>query len=385
MDVDHFVCIIGSSTGVVKEVNLKDETGTIKYGKPARDNEVISLSFGRSKGEIVVAKKDFVAVLNNDYQPVLQIVGWSKEEQIVGCEFVENGLMVMTVSGKLYVVTETEGQIDVSSLAYTQVEKPVDRVAVSKNKTRLIAFGGKENRLRVWDTVTKKKVFEARNPPDDWLCLRTPVWISGVAFDNNNGNVDHIAAVSRYHELQLYDVKKEDRRPLREVKIGEDPLNCVTVSNSGRIVCGSSSGFIYIVNGETFQVLGRTTPSCFGSVRDVVVEDELIFAVGLDRFIYCCRLENKRAVLKKVYAKQKMNRVLVVKKEIEKKDENEEEDDEDEDDAWNRFKRQEEEEKKEKRTKNSTSKREEREEEKEDPKDTVAKSLDKLKRKKMKK
>lgn len=49
----------------------------------------------------------------------------------------------------------------------------------------LIAGGGKENDLKVWDlnqSSSKEPIFRAKNVADNWMQLREPVWVMGVDF-----------------------------------------------------------------------------------------------------------------------------------------------------------------------------------------------------------
>ena len=54
----------------------------------------------------------------------------------------------------------------------------------------LIATGGKENDLKVWDLndLSEKKdpMFKAKNLPDNWVLLREPVWVMSIDFLDAN-------------------------------------------------------------------------------------------------------------------------------------------------------------------------------------------------------
>lgn len=54
----------------------------------------------------------------------------------------------------------------------------------------LIATGGKENDLKVWDlnNLSEKKdpIFKAKNLPDNWVLLREPVWVMSIDFLDAN-------------------------------------------------------------------------------------------------------------------------------------------------------------------------------------------------------
>ena len=54
----------------------------------------------------------------------------------------------------------------------------------------LIAIGGKENELRVFDlndlSTKKEPIFKAKNLPDNWVLLREPVWVMSIDFLDEN-------------------------------------------------------------------------------------------------------------------------------------------------------------------------------------------------------
>lgn len=48
----------------------------------------------------------------------------------------------------------------------------------------VLAFGGKERDLNVWDLETQKSIFKAKNVPHDFLDVRVPVWVTDLRFYN---------------------------------------------------------------------------------------------------------------------------------------------------------------------------------------------------------
>jgi hypothetical protein len=300
--------------------------------------------FGRSNSEIVVARKNGQVTVLSDGVVGLNVMGFSSD--VVGAVMTKSGgldtLLCVTVEGQVFLVGVDEtSPVDVSSRPVSlQVEKPVECFDV---KGVLLAIGGKENRLRVWNVETKQKVFEARNPPDDWLCLKVPMWISGVKFVSSVQDQDRVVIVTKHRDLQMFDFAPEhDRRPVWKSVIGEEPLNCVALSsNCSEIYCGNVTGFVFAVDARTGKVVGRMTPSCAGSVRDICcVGKNLVLAVGLDRFVYGYDAKLRTSV-HKVYAKQRLCKVLAVEGDqvdaeqaVQKEEEEEEEEDDDDDEAW---------------------------------------------------
>ncbi len=322
------------------ELDLMSGNAAIKHGKPAQGADVVSLRLGRSQSEVVVAHKSgTVRVLRSSGAPALSVSGFAGP--LAGAAALSDGtLLCLTAEGSAHVLdipaeTESTTTTTVSvegTQAALQVERPVESFDVSGS---LLAIGGKENRLRVWDLTTKQKVFEARNPPDDWLCLKVPMWISGLKFLPRTADAPaRIAIVTRNRDVQVFELSPEaDRRPVWKAVVGDDPLNCVAVSPDGtQLYCGSSTGFVYVLDAATGGVIGRMTPSCAGSVRDIACfGNELVLAVGLDRFVYGYS-SSLRTNVHKVYAKQRLCKVLVL--EGEENGEKKQQEEEDDDDAW---------------------------------------------------
>jgi ribosome biogenesis protein NSA1 len=53
----------------------------------------------------------------------------------------------------------------------------------------IIATGGKDNDLKVWNISNepeKRNVFRAKNVADNWVLLREPVWVMCIDFLSEN-------------------------------------------------------------------------------------------------------------------------------------------------------------------------------------------------------
>jgi hypothetical protein len=334
-------CLVGTQTGLVKAVNVGDDSGSgsVINGKPTADGQIVSLTPGRT-GELVVAQREGgVRVLRNEgAEVVLSVTGFAGP--VAGASLVEGAadqlsLACVTEAGTFHVIDLTARSTTLLNLASQNagvrsfvVGKPVERLAVAPGCSRVVAVGGKDNRLALWDVWQQKRLFQARNPPDDWLGMSVPTWVSGIAFARakktsilEDGSVDAtLAVISRYHELQLYETQEGSQRAKKKLPLGEDPLTCVCWTNGDeRLVVGNAVGVVWVINVAEWKVEGRMSPSCLGSVRDLVAFSaslsggvaDYVMAAGLDRFLYCFRL-GKRTLFKKVYMKQKMCRLVVM-------------------------------------------------------------------------
>ena len=66
----------------------------------------------------------------------------------------------------------------------------------------LIASGGKENDLKIWDINQlsddkKEPIFRAKNLPDNWMQLRQPIWIMGIDFLD----ADRVIVSTAFHQV----------------------------------------------------------------------------------------------------------------------------------------------------------------------------------------
>ena len=65
----------------------------------------------------------------------------------------------------------------------------------------LIASGGKENDLKIWDLSKlgekKEPIFRAKNVPDNWMQLREAIWIMDINFLD----ASRIVTSTAYHQV----------------------------------------------------------------------------------------------------------------------------------------------------------------------------------------
>lgn len=78
---------------------------------------------------------------------------------------------------------------------------PIEKMKHCPYNTSIIATGGKENDLKLWDLEKKETIFHAKNVPHDWLELRVPIWVSDICFlPEESGKV--VAICSRYGAIR---------------------------------------------------------------------------------------------------------------------------------------------------------------------------------------
>lgn len=69
----------------------------------------------------------------------------------------------------------------------------------SRFDSSMVATGGKENDLKIWDVNQSgaEAVFKAKNVADNWMQLREPVWIMSIDFVDRN----KVAIGTAYHQV----------------------------------------------------------------------------------------------------------------------------------------------------------------------------------------
>lgn len=74
------------------------------------------------------------------------------------------------------------------------------RMRHSNVNKKIIATGGKENGLKLFDLERQKQIFSEKNVPHDFLNLRVPIWVSDIAFLQDSHKV---VTVSKFGHVRL--------------------------------------------------------------------------------------------------------------------------------------------------------------------------------------
>ena len=97
----------------------------------------------------------------------------------------------------------------------------------NEKSSLLVATGGKENDLKVWNLSlnSKEPVFRAKNVADNWIQLREPVNITAIDFIDQT----KVVVGTAYHQIRVYDIKSGVRRPLFNLNFGQHPITSIAV------------------------------------------------------------------------------------------------------------------------------------------------------------
>eukprot|EP00465_Bigelowiella_longifila_P006644 CAMPEP_0185262902 /NCGR_PEP_ID=MMETSP1359-20130426/10926_1 /TAXON_ID=552665 /ORGANISM="Bigelowiella longifila, Strain CCMP242" /LENGTH=325 /DNA_ID=CAMNT_0027849971 /DNA_START=54 /DNA_END=1031 /DNA_ORIENTATION=+ len=187
----------------------------------------------------------------------------------------------------------------------------------------VIATGGNEELLKVWDLTKKKQIFKARNVKPDKLDLRYPVHILDISFfaEASSGSsslqqqtATQIVTATAYHQVRFYDTKAQ-KRAIWSHKIGENAVRSVLALKDGNtIIAGDGAG-------ETLQLDRRVNGRIAGKYKGVggaitcIRQDEsgdFLSTTSLDRFVRVYEIKTRK-MLNKVYLKQRASSCLFCK------------------------------------------------------------------------
>ncbi|XP_061576083.1 WD repeat-containing protein 74 [Cololabis saira] len=194
--------------------------------------------------------------------------------------------------------------------AEIRVGTNVCRMRSSPVQTSLVATGGKENGLKVWDLQKPETpVFSAKNLRDDFLDLRRPYWVRDLAFLPGS---DKLVTCTGHHQVHVFDPATPQRRPVLEAEFGEFPLTALALpAGGGTVVVGNTRGDLALLDLRKGLVRGALK-GLAGGVRALSCHASrpLVASCGLDRFLRVHSLQT-REVLHKVYLKSRLNCVLM--------------------------------------------------------------------------
>uniref|UniRef100_A0A915JVV8 WD repeat-containing protein 74 n=1 Tax=Romanomermis culicivorax TaxID=13658 RepID=A0A915JVV8_ROMCU len=183
----------------------------------------------------------------------------------------------------------------------------------SAQSPNLLATGGKENPLKIWDLTSQepsKPIFTSKNIKNDWLELRVPVSESDFRFLENN---DLVATCTANHFIRLYDMSSNCRRPVVQIKWSDHPFTtmCLTF-NERQVIVGSSRGFMGLFDLRAPGKLIHAFKGFAGSISAVEAHptEPYVAGCGLDRFVLVHNVKTKK-LLHKIYCKAHLNALLL--------------------------------------------------------------------------
>lgn len=310
-----FNVYVGTETGILKGINLNKKAVIHKnlHNMKAldREQEITSMAWGdEEQTEVLMGlRNQTIRIFDTDAKAFVSSRRISVGEgPIVSLARVDGITITAVRSGQ--VTLWREEPVEINALTSGEFLTCMRQNPASQN---MIATGGKENDLQVWDLEhPEEPIFKAKNVKPDMLQLRVPVWVSGIAFLEDQHSV---AVSSRHKHVRLYDPQRQ-RRPTLSFEWEESPLTCINsvLSNNSQVVVGTAHGRIGL-----FDVRGKKPEDPLfvykgfsGAVRDAMVHPKqpLVFSVSIDRFLRVHHLTSRKLLFKE-YLKSRLNCLLV--------------------------------------------------------------------------
>ena len=220
-------------------------------------------------------------------------------------------------SGKMKTGDFKDEEAKAKHLVSLKAERSLAKMRQVPKCPGMIATGGKENDVQIWDleNTDKGPVFRGKNVPSDKLELRVPIWITDLCFPDQCSR-DKLVTVTRYGHVRLYDTKGQQRRPVLNMDWPDQVLTAVSSTcYEHEIVIGTATGQIASFDIRmSHKGLHKKFRGCTGAIRslDAHSSHNCFAAVGLDRFLRIYDL-NKPKPIQKMYLKSKLNQVLMAK------------------------------------------------------------------------
>lgn len=317
--------LTGDETGLVKLVELRKKQVVAKCGLQSREQHVAHLTWLPGAGDVVTTASKAVALSK---QGVVTVYDTVSEKQLHRCTNAgADAVLLAAAQGKFLTVTRdgtvrsfSQSATDAAIAASFNVGAGVHAAALQRASSKLLV-GGQDRELAVWDLNKAVRLWEARNVANTVLDLPVPVHITGITavpdgpdVATSSGNL--LAAVSRYRHVRLYDVRSDNRRPIRsavDADCGEYPFTAVTaaVTAAGPIlITGDTYGTMRRYDVGTMKLAGVYKGPA-GAIKGLSVCDGLpyVAAASLDRCVRVFHTET-RALLRRVYLKQRLTAVL---------------------------------------------------------------------------
>ncbi|XP_039113627.1 WD repeat-containing protein 74 isoform X3 [Hyaena hyaena] len=220
-------------------------------------------------------------------------------------------LITCVDSGIVRVWRDNDKETSSDPLLELSVGPGVCRMRQDPARPHVVATGGKENALKVWDLQgSEEPLFRAKNVRNDWLDLRVPIWDQDIQFLPGS---QKLVTCTGYRQVRVYDPASPQRRPVLEATYGEYPLTAMTLTPEGNsVIVGNTHGQLAEIDLRQGRLLG-CLKGLAGSVRGLQCHPSkpLLASCGLDRVLRVHRIRNPRGLEHKVYLKSQLNCLLL--------------------------------------------------------------------------
>ncbi|XP_012270766.1 WD repeat-containing protein 74 [Orussus abietinus] len=311
---EDFNAYVGSKSGVFKGVQISKKACITKNLQSlvsiTDGHQMTQMAWGdNNEKEILLAcgKNEIQSVRTYDTENLAFTstfhcdVGSGGINGISRCD---SGVLTAVESGHVTLWTFSNG----GQLVVNAGEN-LHRMKHDKTNKNIIATGGLEHELKLFDLETQKQTFVAKNVPHDWLQLRVPVSISDIEFLPNSTKV---VTVGKFGHIRLYDPTSQ-RRPVINLEIKETALTCLaTCGRERHIIVGSGRGTLNLIDLRNAGRVLNSYKGCTGGITAIVCSNSepVVVSSSLDRHLRIHHLETKE-LLRQVYLTSKLTCMVV--------------------------------------------------------------------------
>ncbi|XP_001367223.1 WD repeat-containing protein 74 isoform X2 [Monodelphis domestica] len=305
---------VGSETGILKGVNLVRKQAvnfTEAAGRPSREEEVSALCWAdAAESQILIgcANRTVKSFSTEEGKFLKSRCCPGGEGTFRGLAKHDGCLITCVESGILRVWPEDSSE----HIKELSVGPSVCKMRQDPDRPHIVATGGKENSLKVWDLQgsSQEPIFRAKNVRNDWLNLRVPIWDQDIQFLPDS---QKIVTCTGHHQVRVYDLASPQRRPVLEATYGEYPLMAMTLTPGGNsVVVGNTHGQLAEIDIRQGRLV-CCLKGLAGSVRGLQCHptQPILASCGLDRVLRVHRLREPRGLEHKVYLKSRLNCLLL--------------------------------------------------------------------------
>lgn len=314
---DDFNVFVGGKTGVFKGLKLKQKSCVKKNIQNlvsiTDDHEITHMSWGDDdEKEILVAcgSKGIRSVKSYDTENhtfKTSFICDIGEGIINGISKYQGGILTSFQSGHIKLWKQHEEDEFILNAGENLL-----RMRQANLKKNIIATGGQENPLKLFDLEKKVNIFTAKNVPHNWLQLRVPVSVTDLCFSSNN---EQIITVGKFGHIRMYDPKTQ-RRPVINIEMKNEHDKALTTicstTQDRQVICGTGRGRMNLVDLRKSKGILNTYKGAVGAVTCVAVSkvDPCIVSTSLDRYLYVHDLNSKK-LLKKEYLTSKLTSMVM--------------------------------------------------------------------------
>ncbi|KAH9586330.1 hypothetical protein LSM04_006570 [Trypanosoma melophagium] len=306
-------CITGDDTGLVKVWDISKSTGaTLKfsYGEQNRQRGIAGLCWVDSATtKVAISMKDGVlSILDIGEHNLCTTKNLGVSAALPNSlSFLREKFVIASIDGKLLIADS-----ELNHENTFECNGPVEAFHLHR-KFGMVAMGGKENDLRVYDLAAEdipSPVFRVKNVRDHVLDVPYPVYLTGACIINPFV----FCTTTAYHQVRFYD-RRSSERPVQEFQIGREIERRPTTLmqwNCNKFLIGEASGDIHLYDTRRGFTSRAKLRGGVGSVRSMAKHPaghQILGVAGLDRKARLYHVPSGKLLLS-MYTKQKATSIL---------------------------------------------------------------------------